>query len=422
MARGLARAIASAIRSSVRAGYYPNAIEQFINCCDSPLAQRLAGHALVHSMWRLGTKRPAHVQRNFYFLFEVVHAGVRIHPRTLAVHFNELLRLAPDAPSASSNTAHPSHTELIRLNPGHVRNKVLRTAVYLFVRARETFHFRTQDVFMSLITSLLEQKEHLAATLLFDKVAQDRALLLALPSAVEQAKASVSPDYESLKKRLDYLEAENLVPDLASLTLITDHLLAQMQRPFEVGNEDFFCCVQSAVVLAALLDRGQLPEGGGPIVISLLRAFIRSQSNNVYDRCKIYRVHIDVEPKPITVNAILYAHQILLAYLAAQTKTIQPDPPSTEASQDTTVDASEGTMGTEASEDTTVKASDGIMVEASEDTTAEASDDTTVEALEDTMVDASEDMTIQWQKGSFSELELLSPFRTLFVARMREYA
>ncbi|KAG6889128.1 hypothetical protein C0992_006350 [Termitomyces sp. T32_za158] len=330
---GLARAIASAVRSAVRNEGFRDAFAQLKGCSDSPSAQRLAGHAFIHTMWTL---LPRDMHRNTSYIVQIMELGVQVHQRTLSAQFYGLIERAPRARSLYSVVAVNKCPDIMRLCPAHSRNAALRSALYLFLQARQNYNTRTQDVFLALVSALLKHKEPFTATLLFDTIVQDRALLLALPSVVEQAKASGSPEYESLKKRMNHLEAENLVPDLASLTLIADHLLEVLRQPSDVPDLHYFHCIQSAVVLGSLLDRQQLPEEGKDIVISLLRAIIRSQSIDENVRRQAYRVYIDIEPKPIMVNAISYARQILMAYPTAEETTTQLELPSEESSQDTT--------------------------------------------------------------------------------------
>lgn len=313
----LTRKIASSIRSSVQKHYFVGATSQFLRARYSPAAQRLAGHAYIHALQRLGPESGSHLQRNFAVFNNIMDAGVRLHSRTVAMYFRQLIQRAQTTLPYFASKPVIRDASILQKKSVHAANLPLRSALQLFWTLGATSHIRTQEMFTSLIAALIQRKEYLPAALVFDKVAQDCALRLALPSAIEEAKTSGSSNYESLEKRLHHLETENLLPDIASLTLITDDLTANLRHSTDIHNRELAHCIQSAVVLGALMDRDQLPEEGKPIVISLLRDVIHAQSVDERYRSHIYEVFVDVEPEPIAVHAGRYAYQVLVACLGS---------------------------------------------------------------------------------------------------------
>ncbi|KAG6872373.1 hypothetical protein C0995_010187 [Termitomyces sp. Mi166 len=309
--RGAIRGICRNIRLAVQKEDYAVAI-RLTKCHGSPSAQRLASHALIHSMLR---SRPVFNESSLIRitaqLVEIMRTDIQIHPRTMTVHFRRMFQQAKAAPSSGWSKTQFRQPTIVKLEPIKVRNTVLRSAYFLFLQARQNFQIRTQDMYMALFVALLHQGDYVAAVLLFEHVAQDHALLLALPSAIEEAKKSGSSDYESLKKRLNHLEAENLVPSRASLHLISKHLMPKLRRPNDFDSHVVGSCIQCAVILGALLDRGQLPKEGKLVVVTLLRAVIASVSLDNHGPPRDFKVFVDVEPEPILVNAVEYARQVL---------------------------------------------------------------------------------------------------------------
>ncbi|KAJ7457610.1 hypothetical protein B0H11DRAFT_2319986 [Mycena galericulata] len=177
---------------------------------------RLLAHAAVHALLRVSETRRAGA---LLLAFVSKHATVKsphMHPKTLAATINGLISLVPREQTGQEWVRSAIRPRLLRLDPEIVSNPNLRTALALHIQAHKLFIPRQVAATAALWQALLNQREWIAAALIFTAQVSDRRLRYALPALLRDPDAKLTPHArEHLRRRLALLRHEGTRPHRA---------------------------------------------------------------------------------------------------------------------------------------------------------------------------------------------------------------
>ncbi|KIK54368.1 hypothetical protein GYMLUDRAFT_903722 [Collybiopsis luxurians FD-317 M1] len=236
-----------------------------------PVSQRLAGHALVHGLLRLGLPRKAHAvakvmmdngitirTKTFEALLENLVASDGNTPRSLGMEFYNFLKTL--LPKRSILSLHPSLTS----------GKGSRAAIDLFMCARNSkWQHRTERMYRTLIGSFLLHGELIAATLLFTAILRDCTVREALARQLEfkddkEIEQQAVDHYRQLRRMSPYPSFDVLKEIIASIA----NVLSRDPVEDDAYQLSFQAALQALANLAYILDIRQMPY---PHLSSLLR-------------------------------------------------------------------------------------------------------------------------------------------------------
>ncbi|KAF7377750.1 hypothetical protein MSAN_00198000 [Mycena sanguinolenta] len=146
----------------------------------------------------------------------------RIHPVTLAETIKALLDVVPTTQGRQDRARTALRPSLLVIDAQHVSEPALRTALGLYIKARQLFVHRQKDVTVRLWNALLNQREWIPAALLFELQVKDYQLRRTLPTLLRVGKPGDRPmnpqERWHLRRRLDHLRREDIRPNRALFT------------------------------------------------------------------------------------------------------------------------------------------------------------------------------------------------------------
>ncbi|KAJ6460884.1 hypothetical protein C8R45DRAFT_1028484 [Mycena sanguinolenta] len=174
----------------------------------------------------------------------------RIHPVTLAQTLRALLDTVPTTQGRQDRARTALRPSLLVIDAQLVSEPALRTALGLYIKARQLFVHRQKDVTTRLWHTLLNQREWIPAALLFELQVKDYRLRRTLPTLLRTDNPGGRPmnpqERWYLHRRLDHLRREDVRPNralfadlcfriagvLSSVTQSTESGLISMNFPF----------------------------------------------------------------------------------------------------------------------------------------------------------------------------------------------
>ncbi|KAF8826329.1 hypothetical protein HHX47_DHR5000144 [Lentinula edodes] len=273
-----------------------------------PVSSRLAGHALIHGLLRLGLPRRAQVAAKI-----LMDNGVPLNPKTFEAVLEAMVTSDGNIPRSTGNelfnflkTLLPKST-ILSLNPTFTGGRGSRAALHLFMSARNMKQQqRTERMYRTLIGSFLFHGELIAASLLITIILKDCAVRdaigrqLASPDIKEDAKL----EQESLV-HYRFLRRSSPSPPFDILKDLIESIAGVLSRdPVEddAYQISFQAALQALANLAYLFDIRQIPY-------SHLSSLIRLLYNCPKGDDLVWVTKIDGHP--VQVKAYDYFHHVL---------------------------------------------------------------------------------------------------------------
>ncbi|KAJ3853324.1 hypothetical protein EV368DRAFT_39118 [Lentinula lateritia] len=273
-----------------------------------PVSSRLAGHALVHGLLRLGLPRRAQVAAKI-----LMDNGVPLNPKTFEAVLEALVTSDGNIPRSAGNeffnflkTLLPKST-ILSLNPTFTGGRGSRAALHLFMSARNMKQQqRTERMYRTLIGSFLFHGELIAASLLITIILKDCAVRdaigrqLASPDIKEDAKL----EQESLG-HYRFLRRSSPSPPFDILKDLVESIAGVLSRdPVEddAYQISFQAALQALANLAYLFDIRQIPY---PHLSSLIRLLYNCPKGD--DLVWVTKI----DGHPVQVKAYDYFHHVL---------------------------------------------------------------------------------------------------------------
>lgn len=240
-----------------------------------PVSSRLASHALLHGLLRIG--HTADASRLALLMME---AGLRLRSKTIKAAINGLLPRSPRTGSIPINYTGPSNfisnrsiNNLIPLT----QNQNTRLALQLLSLATKTRHRRDNGMFATLICFCLINGEIILASLLFGFFANECQLRHKIADQLKSSCPDVGeepPTDKLLRAKQDYqrLSLEGLKPNPILMQSILSSIDDAIKNggESEEGHPSLSLALQALANLAVLLDHRQIPFGEiGPLIRAL---------------------------------------------------------------------------------------------------------------------------------------------------------
>ncbi|RDB15178.1 hypothetical protein Hypma_004815 [Hypsizygus marmoreus] len=228
-----------------------------------------------------------------------------------------------DAGSRNQAIREPSPDMVVSLEPNERRietnqcaRSALRYVIWLLLLACQHMRPRTLVMYRYLVSALFTQREHIAASFVFEMMVKDPQLLITLPHTIQTLPVSYLIR-DDLKKRYAHLEGENILIDpeiLESICVALDR--KSWQAKDYPPNKTLQRCLQSLIIFAALLDLRKLPFGNMNALLTTLTSCLDSGASSVEEReSRLDMVWADVEPKLISISALVYVGEVLASLI-----------------------------------------------------------------------------------------------------------
>jgi pentatricopeptide repeat protein len=240
-----------------------------------PVSSRLASHALLHGLLRVGRKKDA-----FTLASLMMETGIRLRSKTLSAVISGFVSKSPPArrrpitlPRAFNFIPNHSISNLLPL----AQNESTRLALQLLSLAGNTHQRRTHGMFATLITICLINGEIILASLLFGFAMNEYQLRQTLAvhfKPTPELEVQASTDLAEARSHYRHLRMEKLYPDQKSMRNILYNIDDIMARDYksEEDQTPLRSALQALANLALLLDRRQIPfKAVGPLIRSLYR-------------------------------------------------------------------------------------------------------------------------------------------------------
>lgn len=246
-----------------------------------PISPRLPLHVRVHVFIRQrGTNDARHALHN------LMESGVRVRGKTIQAVFSRVL--AEAEVTRSITPIYPvAHHPLPKSDPRVLMDLRTAQALQILNDCRRLYHPRSPSMFLDLIAMLLRQHEMVLATQVFEVMVTDFRLRLRLAETLEALGTKslgeeVSyAELTAMKRRYRHLSSERLTPSIGTLNLICN----SMQRRFwalRCIGSPLGAPMQSLVILATLLDRGDISFAEISILLKFMCLSIRMQPTMVW--------------------------------------------------------------------------------------------------------------------------------------------
>ncbi|KAF8883428.1 hypothetical protein BD779DRAFT_1539894 [Infundibulicybe gibba] len=227
------------------------------------VSPRLASHALLHGLIRLGLAKKASRLSSV-----MMASGIQLRSATLEAIIHNLVPTHPSPRTQSPTPPFPSAQEVLKLRPPMVQHEGARLALQLVVLARRSRHRRTSGMFGTLICACLINGEIIVASLIFGLIVKDYQLRKSLATRLAPTNApSDNPEPTKTMKRIqarfNHLQMENLFPPKSSMYSIVSSIERTLSTDGEgeAYNVSIHSALQALANLALLLDRRQIPFG-----------------------------------------------------------------------------------------------------------------------------------------------------------------
>ncbi|KAJ3827800.1 hypothetical protein F5880DRAFT_1118346 [Lentinula raphanica] len=230
-----------------------------------PVSPKLAGHALVHGLLRLGLPRRAQIVAKI-----LMDNGVSLRTKTFETLLDALVTSDGNMPRSTGNeflafmkTLLPN-SSILSLNPTLTGGKGSRAALHMYMTARNAKQQqRTQRMYRTLIGTFLLHGELIAASLLITIILKDCAVRDALGRQL--ASPDIKEDPELERQTLAHYRSLRRSSPSPSFDLLRD-LIASIgdvlsRDPVEddAYQISFQAALQALANLAYLLDIRQIP-------------------------------------------------------------------------------------------------------------------------------------------------------------------
>jgi hypothetical protein len=273
---------------------------------DRPVSPRLAMHALLHGLIRLGNTAKASHQAQL-----MMQSGFKVHPVSLDATMDSLLPKAPPHAAGPQrpklDVSHYENPDILRLRPSIVSDQCTRVAIRLLLHSHHHRHQRSRNMYQSLINACLLQGEILVGSLLFAMVVQEwrvrRSITARLGNPCEESEPSVGTHSQTEQVRLEHARHWAMAPQEQYLHAI----VSSIDEAISQGDPDYCHLLQALANLAMLLDQRQIPF---PQISPLIRALYRCP--RVDDHVWIFRRGV-----PTRVKAYSYFHGVLKRLLGS---------------------------------------------------------------------------------------------------------
>ncbi|KAJ6475829.1 hypothetical protein C8R47DRAFT_670700 [Mycena vitilis] len=173
---------------------------------------RLVAHAVVHSLLRAGEHLRAGAFLNAFATERTAVKLPRVHPTTLSKTIGALIALVPKTQGRQDRVRTAQRPALLRIQASMVSEPALRTALSLYLQARNLFVPRKRKDAAMILDALFRQREWIPAALMFELQVKDHQLRRSIPfllRAEDPAAPPLNPhDRHHLRRRLAVLQIE----------------------------------------------------------------------------------------------------------------------------------------------------------------------------------------------------------------------
>ncbi|KAJ3737728.1 hypothetical protein DFJ43DRAFT_20278 [Lentinula guzmanii] len=273
-----------------------------------PMSPKLAGHALIHGLLRLGLPRRAQVTAKI-----LIDNGVPLKTKTFEALLDALVTSDGNTPRSTGyefltylKTLLPK-SSILSLNPTLSGGRGSRAALHLFMSARNMKQQqRTQRMYRTLIGSFLFHGEVIAASLLITMILKDCAVRDAIGRQLASSDIKEDPKLEQQTlEHYRFLRRSSPSPPFDILRDLVASIAEVLSRdPVEddAYQITFRAALQALANLAYLLDIRQIPFSHLSSLIRLLYSCPRSDE-------LVWMVKTDGKVKQI--KAYDYFHHVL---------------------------------------------------------------------------------------------------------------
>ncbi|KAJ4471987.1 hypothetical protein J3R30DRAFT_1014520 [Lentinula aciculospora] len=274
----------------------------------NPVSTRLAGHALVHGLLRLGLPRRAQVAAKI-----LMDNGIHLNTKTFEALLEALVISDGATPRSSGNeflnllkTLLPK-SSILSLNPTLSGGKGSRAALHLFMSARNLKQQqRTDRMYRTLIRSFLFHGELIAASLLITIILKDCAVRDAIGRQLASPDIKEDPKVEQQSlEHYRFLRRSSPSPPFDILRDLVASIAEVLSRDLvedDAYQISFQAALQTLANLAYLLDIRQIPFSHLSSLVRLLYDCPRSD-----DLVWIVKTNGEY----VQINAYRYFHHVL---------------------------------------------------------------------------------------------------------------
>lgn len=239
-----------------------------------PVSSRLASHALLHGLLRIGRKYDA-----ARLASQMMETGVGLRSKTLKIVIRGLVPSSSPArrgpikfPKTSGYIPNHSLSGLLPM----AQNQSTRLALELLSLAGKTHQRRTGGMFSTLMTICLINGEIILASLIFGFVINEyqlrQTLAVHFKTGTPEYAISAAQDVTEARSRYHHLAVEHLIPNRRMLLSMLREIEGTMVKDgdTEESQHSLNSSLQALANLATLLDHLQIPFTDiGPLLRTL---------------------------------------------------------------------------------------------------------------------------------------------------------
>lgn len=271
-----------------------------------PVSSRLASHALLHGLLRIGRKHDAARLSS-----QMMDTGVGLRSKTLKAVIRGLVPSSSPArrgpikfPKTSGYIPNHSLSGLVPM----AQNQSTRLALELLSLAGKTHQRRTGGMFSTLITICLINGEIILASLIFGFVVNEyqlrQTLAVHFKTGTPEYAISAAQDATEARSRYHQLAVEHLIPNRRILLSMLREIEGTMVKDGDTEESQHLLnpSLQALANLATLLDHLQIPfTDTGPLLRTLSKCPRTDEMVWV----------VDWWAQPKQVKAYLYFHEVI---------------------------------------------------------------------------------------------------------------